>query len=71
MPHSSKTALTVLLENVEMTASNICFTGDAIAMLENYTVKGAVLNLDDWHWHAEQRGGLTFYIITSLKQADS
>jgi len=69
LPHQP--TLTVLLKNVEMVAPNICFTGDAIALLGKYTGKGAVVNLDDWHWYKEQRGDITFYIITSLKQAQA
>lgn len=65
---SGKAALTVLLRNVELPASAICFTGDAIAALSNYTVRHAVINLDDWDWYEELRSGATVYIITNLKK---
>lgn len=73
MPHAPRSlkTVTVFLKNVEMTASHICFTGDAIALLSKYTAKGGVLNMDDWHWHEEQRGGALFYIITNLKQLNT
>ncbi|WP_084490013.1 hypothetical protein [Niabella ginsenosidivorans] len=68
MLHPGKTALTVLLKDVEIPSSAICFTGDAITSLTNYSVKGAIVNLDEWDWHEELRGGITFYIITNLKK---
>lgn len=70
-PRSSKTTVTVLLKNVEIAASHICFTGDAIALLSRYTAKGTVLNLDDWHWHEERRGNEIFYIITNIRKLNA
>jgi hypothetical protein len=68
--HPGRIPLTFVLKNVVMTAPNICFTGDAITTLSNYPAKKAIVNMDEWNWHKELRGGTSFYIITSRKQAD-
>ncbi|ANH80887.1 hypothetical protein A8C56_07755 [Niabella ginsenosidivorans] len=67
---NNKSLLKVLFQNVELTgAPNISFTGDAIAHCGPYLKDATHLNLDEWEWYKEMRGGEEFYIITNLKRA--
>ncbi|GAB3424716.1 hypothetical protein [Niabella aquatica] len=68
--HSGKASLKFILKNMEMVAPNICFTGDAITSLSNYTAKRTVVNMDEWDWHKELREGTIFYIITKQKKTN-
>lgn len=63
--------LTILSGNKEIMSANICFTGNAIALLNNYTATGAVIDLDDWEGYKELRGGSFYYIVTGIKKLAS
>ncbi|MFT4093163.1 MAG: hypothetical protein QM640_05950 [Niabella sp.] len=64
-----KKAVTIVLKDVQVSSSRICFTGDALASLNNYKVTGTVVNMDEWEWHEEVRGGTNLYIITNLTKS--
>ena len=61
--------LKILGADKEILSTNICFTGDAIALLNNYATTGNSIHLDDWDWHEELRSGAVCYIVTNIKKA--
>ena len=60
--------LKILGKDKEIISANIRFTGDAIALLNNYATTGNNIDLDDWDWYKELRGGATCYIVTDIKK---
>lgn len=40
--------LKILLKDVEVISTSVCFTGNAIALLKAYAKTGAAIHLDDW-----------------------
>ncbi|WP_245645631.1 hypothetical protein [Niabella ginsenosidivorans] len=60
--------LKILGADKEIISNNICFTGDAIALLNNYATTGKSLHLDDWDWYKELRSGAVCYIVTNIKE---
>ncbi|MGJ7032328.1 hypothetical protein [Niabella hirudinis] len=63
--------LQVLGENEKIIPNNICFTGDAIALLNNYAATGTTIHLGDWDGYKESRNGSLYYIVTDIKNADA
>ncbi|GAB3011034.1 hypothetical protein GCM10027051_11510 [Niabella terrae] len=63
------TTLKILEEDKSDISTNICFTGDAIALLNNYAITGMTIHLNDWDWYKELRSGAVCYIITDIKKA--
>lgn len=61
--------LKILGADKEIILGNIWFTGDAIALLNNYTTNDSTIHLDDWNWHKELRSGTVCYIVTDIKKA--
>ena len=59
---------TILSGDKEIISANICFTGNAIALLNNYATTGAAIQLDDWEGYKELRSGSFFYIVTGIKK---
>lgn len=60
--------LKILGTDKKIISANIWFTGDAIALLNNYAATGNTIDLDDWDWHKELRSGATCYIVTDIKK---
>ncbi|WP_018629096.1 hypothetical protein [Niabella aurantiaca] len=60
--------LKILLKDVEVMSTSVCFTGNAIALLNAYAKSGAAIHLDDWDWYKEIRGGSSYYIVTDVKK---
>ncbi|GAB3416265.1 hypothetical protein [Niabella aquatica] len=61
--------LKILGADKEIISANIRFTGDAIALLNNYARNGNTMHLDDWDWYKELRSGALCYIVTDIKKA--
>ncbi|MCD2422107.1 hypothetical protein LQ567_04990 [Niabella pedocola] len=53
----------------EIVSTNVCFTGNAIALLNAYAATGTAIHLDDWDGYNELRGGSLYYIVTDIKKA--
>ncbi len=65
---NTATALKILGANKEIISTNICFTGDAIALLNSYAAAGKSIDLEEWDWYQELRGGALCYIVTDIKK---
>ncbi len=61
--------LIILSGDTEIISANICFTGNAIALLNNYAATGTTIHLDDWEGYKELRSGSSYYIVTGIKKA--
>lgn len=62
------TSLTFTLNETEIPSTNICFTGDAIATLHSHKFIDNNMNLEDWEWYKEKRGGNKIYVIKNRKK---
>ncbi|MCF3107542.1 hypothetical protein LL912_02005 [Niabella sp. CC-SYL272] len=61
--------LNILGGDKENISTNVCFTGNAIALLNNYAATGTTIHLDDWDGYNELRSGSLYYIVTDIKNA--
>lgn len=53
----------------EVVMTNIRFTGNAIALLNEYVRTDNTIHLEDWQWHEELRSGTVCCIITDIKKS--
>jgi hypothetical protein len=60
--------LKIMGADKKIISDNIWFTGDAIALLNNYTTNGNTIHLNDWNWYKELRSGTVCYIVTDIKK---
>ncbi|WP_346239569.1 hypothetical protein ABDK00_009425 [Niabella insulamsoli] len=55
----------------EVLCNNVWFTGDAIALLNNYAVTGSTIDLKEWDWYRELRSGMACYFVTGFKKVSN
>lgn len=60
--------LSILGGDKEIIQANVCFTGNAIALLNDYAATGTTIHLGDWDGYNELRGGSLYYIVTDIKK---
>lgn len=59
--------LRIMLDEKEITASDVFITGDAVALWQ--VQNEHLIDLDLWCWHLDASGGNRNYIVTDIKKA--